>query len=227
MRSRGRVARGPALAVAAALVSLLAGCAGSGGDAAQSVLANGENASLRGILLRNVFVLGPGPGETIPAGESAPIYLVLINGRAQPDDLVSVTAPGTARSVEIPGDRLTLPVSEPVRPGEGGPPLTLQDLTRNLSGGQYVRLAFEFEQAGTVEVNTPVMPYADLYTSFPAPTSPPPSPTASPTGSPTGSPGPASERAGRERKGGERKGSERKGSGADAETATPSPASSG
>lgn len=185
---RGYGARGAALAVATLLMFLVAGCAGSGQVEGQFAAADGDNASLRGILLRDVFVLGPEPGETISVDGSTQIYLTLVNERNEVDHLVSAAAPGTARSVEIPGGRLALPVGEPVRSSQDGRTLVMQGLTRELRGGEYVRLTFGFEAAGTVEISAPVMPYAEFYTTYPAPTSPTPSPTASPTPSPTGSP---------------------------------------
>lgn len=127
--THGRRARAGALAVAALLVSLVAGCAGTGTDKGQFVAGAGGEASLRGILLRNVFVLGPEPGEVVPADGSAPVYLTLVNGRAETDRLVSVEAPGIASSVEIPDGGLTLPAGESVRLGEDGGPLVMEGLT--------------------------------------------------------------------------------------------------
>lgn len=176
------------LVVSATLATLVSGCAIAGEHQDPTSRADGDNVSMRGMQLRNIFVLGPAPGETLPAGGTAEVYVTLINQRAEPDRLVSVEAPEFARSVQLIGGPVTLPPGEVVLPGGRGPAevvdprgpgpgVILQDLTTQLRGGEYIRLTFRFAEAGTVEASVPVMPYANFYTTYPATPSPTPSPT--------------------------------------------------
>jgi hypothetical protein len=70
------------------------------------------------IALRNMFLLGPNPGEPTPAGSSLALYGVLINqviGRA--DRLASVSSPLFA-GARIDGGAVQIPAAQP--DGEGG-----------------------------------------------------------------------------------------------------------
>lgn len=72
-----------------------------------TLLAEGTNASIGQVAVRNVFVLGPEPGQRLLADGSAPLYASIV--AKTPDRLVAVDAPGAARSVEIAGGGLDLP----------------------------------------------------------------------------------------------------------------------
>lgn len=75
-------------------------------------LAEGVNASVHQVDIRNVFILGPDPGQRLAAGGSAPLYAWFVNHGSSPDRLVAVDAPGVAQSVEITGGSLDLPPAQ-------------------------------------------------------------------------------------------------------------------
>ncbi|RAY11370.1 hypothetical protein DPM19_30565 [Actinomadura craniellae] len=91
-----------AVAGAVAMAPVISGC--GAGDTPQSAmpdrLTEGVNVTLpqgkmpAQMAVRNLFVLGPRPGETFTAGASLPVYASLINQVAgRPDRLVSVSSP--------------------------------------------------------------------------------------------------------------------------------------
>jgi copper(I)-binding protein len=180
--------RRAAIAGVAALVPVLAGCeAGNNAPTdqwhqptpgASATLDSGPSGQ---IAIRNVFVLGASGNRSLPAGSTAGLYLALVNTGA-PDQLVSVSAPGTAESVRLPGNGVRLQVDEPVMLTGPAPGVVLDGLTRSLNGGQYVRVTMDFRKAGKVTLTVPVMPRTDYYATFsPAPAVPTPTPKASST----------------------------------------------
>jgi copper(I)-binding protein len=78
-------------------------------------LAEGVNAVMNGVYVRNVFLLGPAPGQQLPAGSSAPLYAWFVNKALTPDRLVAVETSGVAQSAEISGGAISLPPGELVR----------------------------------------------------------------------------------------------------------------
>jgi len=142
--------------------------------------------------INNLFVLGPAPGLTLPRGASAGVFLALANAGA-PDRLISITAPGSANSVQVPaggifvGRRQSLLLTGPA------PRVLLVQLTRTLNGGQWVRLNMEFQNAGHVSLMVPVMPRTASYGTYsPAPLFLHPKVTPSPVVPSTASPTPSS-----------------------------------
>jgi hypothetical protein len=124
------------------------------------------------------------------------VFLALINN-GSPDRLVRITAPGTAKSVTLPGGRVTLLSQRSVLLTGPAPKVVLEDLIRPLTGGSTVKLILTFQNAASVTMVVPVMPKAQYYSTF----SPPPKPTPSPsvtsrrhpgaTASPTPTPSPS------------------------------------
>ena len=107
---------------------------------------------------------------------------------------MSVTAPGTARSVMLPGGSVPLASQQSVLLTGPAPKVVLQDLTRPLTGGSTVRLVMIFQNAASVTLVLPVMPQAQYYSTF-SPPSPPrvPAPrraSKSATATPSASPSP-------------------------------------
>ena len=184
----------------AALVPVLAGCeAGSNAPTQQwHQPTDGAAAVHHNIAIRNVFVLGAPLGAKLAAGRSAGLFLALVN-EGSVDRLLSITAPGTAQSVTLPGGTVRLGSQQSVLLTGPAPQVVLQGLTRPLTGGTTVKLVLDFQNAGSVTMVVPVMPRAQYYSTFsPAPT-PTPSPakhpaspgaTASPGASPTPSTSP-------------------------------------
>jgi len=174
-----------AIAVAAAIPAL-AGCeAGMNAPILQwHPPVNGVNKTLTAAVpgsgflgIRNLFVLGPVPGGSIPAGSSAGAFLALVNTGPR-DRLLSITAPGTATSVTLPGGSVAVPDGKLVLLTGPVPAVVLNGLTHSLTGGIDVRLVLRFQNAGTVTLEVPVLAKADYYATY----SPAPSPSASPTG---------------------------------------------
>ncbi len=123
-----------AVAIAAgaiAVAPMVSACAAgrSPQTALPTQLVEGVNASRGNLAIRNVFVLGPEPGQRLPVGGAAPVYAWIVAGGTAPDRLVGVDAPGVAQSVEIAGGTLNLPpntlvptnLAESPRPAPGRP----------------------------------------------------------------------------------------------------------
>ena len=199
IRSRRRAARPRRLLVLAiaALIPVLAGCeAGNNPPTSQwHQPTDGAGIVHDNIAIRNVFVLGAPIGATVPAGQSAGLFLALIND-GSPDKLVSITAPGTAASVALPGGVVSLASQQAVLLTGPEPQVILQDLTRPLIGGSSVLLVLNFQNAASVTLQVPVVPQANYYTTYSPPPTPTPTPMATPgkhakhTAKPTTSPTP-------------------------------------
>jgi copper(I)-binding protein len=151
------------------------------------------------VSITNAFVLGAPIGRTVPAGGSASVFLALSN-TGSPDKLLSISAPGTARSVTLPGGSVSIASQKVVLLTGPGPEVILNDLSRPLAGGSTVRLVLNFENAGTnVSLTVPVMPRASFYSTL-LPPKPSPSaaatraaasPSATPTPTRTATPSPS------------------------------------
>ena len=159
----------------ALLVPALAGCeAGLNAPTLEFHQAsNGVSVIENGINIDNAFVLGPQPNSTLPVGGRAGMFVALQaeNG----DRLVSVSAPGTASSVEITGAPVDLPSQSLVDLQGPTPQIVLSGLTRPLTGGETIQLDFVFATAGVITLQVPVEPQAYTYATY----SPPPIPTPS------------------------------------------------
>jgi hypothetical protein len=131
------------------------------------------------IRINNVFVLGPQVGSSIGVGGSASMFLGLANNGG-PDRLLSISAPGTAASVRLPQGGVSLGTRKQVLLTGPVPDVVLENLTRALAGGQFIRVVMDFQNAGRVTLSVPVMPQSEFYATYsPPPFSP--SPTATPT----------------------------------------------
>jgi copper(I)-binding protein len=161
----------------AALIPALAGCEASSNAPTQEwhQPTDGTGVVLNDIAIRNVFVLGAPIGSTIRAGSSAGVFLALINNGSA-DKLVGISAPGTAKSVTLPGGSVSLASQQAVFLTGPAPKVILEGLTRPLTGGSSVRLVLTFQNAASVSMTVPVMPRAQYYSTF-SPPSPSPSAT--------------------------------------------------
>lgn len=166
----------------AALIPALAGCeAGSNAPTQEwHQPTDGTGTVHNDIAIRNVFVLGAAIGSTIKAGGSAGVFLALINN-GPADKLVKISAPGTAKSVTLPGGSVSLASQKAVLLTGPAPKVVLEGLIRPLTGGSSVRLVLTFQNASSVSMGVPVMPRAQYYSTF-SPPSPTPSPTPSTKG---------------------------------------------
>jgi len=173
---RSRLPRRLVLVAAAALIPALAGC--EAGDNAPTLNfhypTDAAGTVVGDISIRNVFVLGPGLGANLQPGQSASLFLALVNIGA-PDRLLSISAPGTATSVSIPSGGVPVLTNDPVLLTGPKPVLVLVHLTRTVISGSSFRLVLTFKNAGTVTLQVPVFPRALHYQTL----SPPPSPSPS------------------------------------------------
>ena len=170
----------------AILVPALAGCeAGLDAPTLEFHQASfGTSTIFDGISIDNVFVLGPALGSTLPAGGQAGVFLALQTPNS--DQLTSISAPGTASSVQLGNGPIALSPNTLVDLGGPSPLITLNGLTKALNGGEAVSLVLHFATAGSVTIMVPVEPAANEFATY----SPPPTPTAS--ASPSVSPSPSS-----------------------------------
>jgi len=179
------------IAVAAALIPMIAGC--EAGTNAPSLHwhqpTDGTFHVVGDITITNAFVLGAPIGVALQPGENAGLFLGLVN-TGSPDRLVSVSAPGVAQSVRLPGNQIPLPRQHAVLLTGPRPTVILENLERPVAGGSVVKITLTFAVAGQVTIKVPVMPRAQFYTTLlpaPSPTAPPvtPSPTPSSPASPS------------------------------------------
>jgi copper(I)-binding protein len=159
----------------AALIPALAGCeAGNNAPTQQwHQPTDGTGIVHDNIAISDAFVLGAPLGSNLRVGQTAGLFLALVNS-GSPDKLLSISAPGTARSVTLPGGSVQLSSQKAVLLTGPVPKVTLDSLTRPLAGGSTVRLVLTFQNAASVSMVVPVMPQAQYYATF----SPAPSPTA-------------------------------------------------
>jgi copper(I)-binding protein len=161
----------------ALLVPALAGCeAGFNAPTLEFHQASsGVSVMENGINIDNAFVLGPELNGTLPVGGRAGMFVALQS--ANGDRLVSVSAPGTASSVQITGAPVELPSDSLVDLQGPSPEIVLSGLTKPLVGGETIQLDFLFATAGVITLQVPVEPQAYTYATY----SPPPVPTATPS----------------------------------------------
>lgn len=174
--------RGLLAVTAVALIPVIAGCeAGTNAPTQQwHQAAPGAYAVVANtIRINNMFVLGPPPASVLPAGSSAGVFLALSNGGAA-DKLISISAPGAAAAVRLPGGEISLGSQQTVRLTGPAPQVVLDQLTRAVHGGQTIKMVLDFQNAGTKTLQVPVLPRAAYFSTYsPAPVSASPSPTSS------------------------------------------------
>jgi copper(I)-binding protein len=194
----GGYSRRVLIAVAAALIPMIAGC--EAGTNAPSLHwhqpTDGTYHAIGAITISNAFVLGAPIGAALPIGQNAGLFLGLVN-IGKPDKLLSISAPGTAQSVRLPGSQVVLATQRAVLLTGPAPTVVLENLLRPLTGGSIITITLTFQNAGTVTLKVPVMPRAQFYTTLqpaPAPTTPSPkapSPSSSTSQSKSASPSPS------------------------------------
>jgi copper(I)-binding protein len=157
----------------ALLIPVLAGC--EAGNNAPTLefhpAANGAYASADSVSIINAFILGGKNDATgsLPAGASASMFVGLYNGGSQADKLVSVSAPGTAASVQVIGGPIALPSQRSVYLTGPAPKLVLKQLTHGLAGGQTINVDFTFANTGVVTLQVPVEPQSGYYATYSPP----------------------------------------------------------
>jgi copper(I)-binding protein len=177
LAGRALVAR---LLVAAlvALIPVLAGCE-AGADAPTQGFHYPTDAAgtvVGALSIRNVFVLGAPLGSNLHPGQSASLFFAIVN-TGQPDRLLGIAAPGTATAVKLPGGTVPVLPMKPVLFVGPKAQAYLIGLTRMLASGSNISLVLDFQKAGLVTLQVPVMPWASHYVTY----SPPPSPAPTST----------------------------------------------
>lgn len=166
------------LVSAAALVPVLAGC--EAGNTAPTLdfhpSTDSVTANAGDIAIRNVFILGAPLGSSLQPGATASLFFSLVS-TATADRLTSITAPGSAKSVHLPGGGIAVVPNQPVYISGPQTLAYLVGLTRSIASGSNLQLVLQFKNEGRVSIQVPVLPRAAQYTTF----SPAPSPSASTT----------------------------------------------
>jgi copper(I)-binding protein len=181
--SFGKTAAGRLLIGAGALALLMpaiAGCeAGNSSPTLEFHAASaGGQAAVNGIKVTNAFVLGAPSGGTLPAGDSASLFLSLYNGGSASDKLVSATATGAADSVTLDGGSVALPAYSAVNLAGPQPSVVLKSLSKPLTAGGYIPVTLVFQDAGSVTLQVPVEPQSYYWSTYSPAASAPTSSTA-------------------------------------------------
>jgi copper(I)-binding protein len=171
-RSRwaGALSRRLMLVAAVALIPVVAGC--EAGNNAPTLNfhypTDAAGTAVGDLSIRNVFVLGAPIGHDLAKGDSASVFLALINTGA-PDKLIKISASGTAASVTLPAGGIPVVTGHPVYYSGPMPRVVLNDLTRPLLSGSDVTLWLTFEKAGRIKLHVPVLPRANQYATLQPP----------------------------------------------------------
>jgi copper(I)-binding protein len=190
VRSRwaGALSHRLVLVVAVALIPVVAGC--EAGNNAPTLNfhypTDAAGQTVGDLSIRNVFVLGAPLGRDLAKGESASVFLALVNTGA-PDKLLSISADGTATSVTLPAGGIPVINGHPVFYSGPMPQIVLRDLTRPVQSGSTIVLVLQFQNAGRVRLLVPVMPRAAQYATLEPPLGAAIAPAATPqaSGQPT------------------------------------------
>jgi len=170
----------------AVLVPALAGCeAGLNAPTLEyHPAAFGGYATHDGTSIENAFVLGSSTGVAVPR---AGVFFSMVSQDG--DRLVSISAPGTAPLVKIPGGAVNLPAQVPVDLTGPEPEVVLAGLSSPLMAGSTVTMNFNFARVGTITMQVPVEPQAYEYATYsPPPSLAAPKPSASGSASASASP---------------------------------------
>jgi hypothetical protein len=169
------------LVSAAALIPVLAGCeAGNNAPTLEFHPPTDSAATVAGsIAIRNVFILGAPLGSALQPGQSASLFFSLINDGST-DRLLSISAPGNATSVHLPGP-VVVAQNKPILWNGPQPQAYLADLTSTLTSGSSIKLVLHFQKEGAVTLQVPIFPRATHYVTYSSPPSPTPSPSATGT----------------------------------------------
>jgi len=197
---RGEWPRRILIAAAAALVPVMAGCeAGNNAPTLQWHQPTDGTLAFAGagksITIANVFVLGAPVGTVLHRGQSAGIFLGLVN-TGSPDRLIAIRAPGIAQRVQLPAGGVALSTRSRVLLTGPRPAVILQKLVRPLNSGSFVKIYLIFQNAGAIRLTVPVMPMVSSYATFLPPMPSSPSATGAPSAHATrtgrhGSPSPS------------------------------------
>jgi copper(I)-binding protein len=154
----------------ALLMPAIAGCeAGNNAPTLEfHAASSGAQTVFNGIKITNVFVLGAPSGSTVPAGQSASLFLSLYNSGGASDKLVNVSATG-ASSVALNGGSVALPSYTAVNLTGPQPSVVLKNLSKPLTAGGYLPVTLVFQHAGAVTLQVPVEPQSYYWSTYSPP----------------------------------------------------------
>ena len=147
----------PALVLGLALVVTGCGANFEAQTYQTRTVADGTNAAVGAIAIRNVTLVAPEAGDTYDAGEDAEVLLTLTNDGPEDDRLVEVTSPAADEVTMLVDGRESDDVELP-RLGTTGNTVSLElsGLTEDLRPGRYVEMTLRFERNGEVTLSVPV-----------------------------------------------------------------------
>lgn len=155
----GSARRTAAVALALALPLGLSGCGASfeAQTYQQRSAADGTNAAVGPVAIRNVTLLPPEQGERHEEGEDVDVQLTVTNDGPDDDRLVGASSP-VAEQVVLLEDGSEVDAVELPRLGTTGGRLSLRldGLTEQLRPGQYTEITLTFENSGEVDLPVPV-----------------------------------------------------------------------
>ena len=128
---RSALPRRLVLVAVALLIPVLAGCEANNNapslqfhyptDTAGYPPDSAGSSATGSLSIRNVFVLGAPVGRNLVKGQSASLFLAVINDGA-PDKLISISAPGSATAVSLPTGGVPVVYGHPVLPDRSEAP---------------------------------------------------------------------------------------------------------
>jgi copper(I)-binding protein len=163
------------------LIPALAGCeAGANAPTSEFHYAaygayHTPTAAAGGITISNAFILGAPLNQSLPAGGDASLF---VSFYSTSDDRLEKVSVSSAKSVEITGGSVNLPVGSSANLTGPNPEIVLTDLSAPLASGGDVSVTFDFANAGPIKLQVPVQPQAYAYSTYAQPPSPAPSPAA-------------------------------------------------
>jgi len=159
-----------ALVAAAALIPVLAGC--EAGNNAPTLSfhypTDAAGTTVGDLGISNVFVVGAPLGRSLNPGQSAGLFMAMVNLKGAPDTLLSVSAPGTAASVTLPGTT-RVAYGHPVYFTGPRPQVVLTNLMRTVTSGSSIRVVLTFQKAGPITLLVPVFARATHYATYAPP----------------------------------------------------------
>ena len=126
---------------------------------------DGSNADLGSLAIRNMRVDTPPIKGFVEPDSSADIFLSIVNGGSNVDQLISASSPAAAE-IAIPrtdapraepevGGTLLLPPNRTTTHGPSTTHLRMDGVRGKLYAGQFVSVTMRFQVAGVVTVNVP------------------------------------------------------------------------
>jgi copper(I)-binding protein len=130
----------------------------------------GSQTVFNGIKITNAFVLGGPSGASVPAGESASLFVSLYNDGSSSDTLVSASTPSST-GVTLDGGKVALPAYTAVDLTGPTPSVVLKSLSKPLTAGGYIPVTLDFQHAGSVTLQVPVEPRSYYWATYSPPAS--------------------------------------------------------